>query len=152
MTTVGTVRAALKTLWSATFDPAVLQVTYGNRVTVSSPARLSIGDAEGDTTAESLGPQRTVEENYDVRCVLSVSSSGGVDDQQRVTEQLLTLFDAAEYAIRASPSQTLGVPGVLWVMVLGSWGLTEAPASDTKGAINASFEFRVHVRARYQLS
>lgn len=152
MTTLGPVRAALKTLWSATFDPALLQVTYGNRVTVSSPARLAIGDAEGDSQAESLGPKRTMQEEYDIRCVLSVSSQGSVEDQQRVTEQCLALFDTAEYAIRASTSMTLDVPGVIYVLVLGSWGLTEPPASDTKGAINASYEFRVHVRARYQLS
>lgn len=152
MTTIGLVRAALLELWSGVFDPADLQVSYGSRVTVSSPCRLVIGNVEGNSAPESLGPSRTMQEVYDIRCVISASSKGSVDDQQRVTELVLSLFDTAEYAIRASPSQTLDVPGVLLVNVEGSWSLTEAPASDTEGAINASYEFRVHVRARYRLT
>lgn len=151
MTTVGLVRKALLDLWSATFAPETLQVTYGSRATISTACRLAIGDVEGDSAPEALGPQRVMQEVYDIRCVVSATSKGSIDDQQRVTELVLSLFDTAEYAVRASPSQTLGVPGVQLVTVEGSWSLAEAPASDTAGAVNASFEFRVHVRARYRL-
>lgn len=152
MSTVGPVKAALFELWRAVFNPAEVQVTYGARVTTSGPVRLAVGDVEGDSAPEALGPQRQMQEVYDIRCVLSATSNGSVEDQQRVTELVLELFDAAELAVRGSESQTLGVPGVILATVEGSWSLKEAEASETGGPINTSYEFRVHVTARYRLS
>lgn len=152
MSTAGPVKAALLALWQATFDPSVVQVTYGGRIAVAGAQRLSIGNAIGRSAPEALGPQRTMQEEYDVVCVVSVTQPGTVDDQQLVTDQALALFTGAEYAVRSVPGQNLGVSGVMYAGVEGDWQMTEAPASETGGPINASYEFRVHVRAIYRLS
>lgn len=144
-------RAALRTLWVATFDPAVVQVTYGPRVTASLGQRIMIGDAEGTCEPEALGPRRNMAEEYDVRCIASVSMPATPEDQQTVTDTCLALFDAAELAVRSAPTMTLAVPGVLRANIEGAWSLVERTASETSGSIGASFEFRVHVEARYSL-
>lgn len=153
MSTAGPVKTALRELWQATFDPGVVRVTFGKRVTVKTGAAwLAIGDITGDSAPETLGPQRTMKEEYDVECVLSWGVNGSVDDQELVTLQLLEWFTGAEEAVRASPGQNLGVPGVEWAVVSGGFGLKEAAASETQGPISASFSFNVHVRAIYRLS
>lgn len=154
--TAAPVKAALKTLWAGTSWPATpgsepMQVTYGPRVTLVSGRRLTIGKVLGDTSPEALGPQRTMEEEYDIECSISYTINGTIDDQQAVTEQVIADQAVAELAVRSSVGQTLGVPGVLWALVMGSWEIDEATASETGGPINASYQFRVHVRARYQL-
>jgi hypothetical protein len=144
---------ALRTLWQATFDPGVVRVTFGKRVTIkTSAAWLAIGDVTGDSAPETLGPQRTMKEEYDVECLLSYSTQGTVDDQEAVALQVLEWFTGAEEAVRAFPGQNLGVPGVEWAVVTGGFGLKQADASETRGPINASFSFNVHVRAIYRLS
>jgi hypothetical protein len=146
MSTVGPVKTALRALFEATFDDAV-QVTFGNRVNMSGSTRLVIGRVIGKTTPESLGTNRTVEEVYDVECEISLSSQGSVGDQEAVTLACLVLYEGAELAVQSFPGQNLGVPEVLYAGVEGNFELKEPPASETKGPINASYVFNVHVRA-----
>lgn len=153
-TTIGPVKTALKVLWRATFDhPQTVYVTFGSRVVTPPPgaSRLVIGNVTGEQQPEALGPSRTVQEDYDVECILSHTLNGTSDDQEDVTLALLDLYAGAEYAVRSHPGQDLGVPGVLWTSVEGRFELKEAPASETEGAINAAFTFNVHVRAMYRL-
>lgn len=148
-TTLAPVKAALLALWSAALP--TVQVTYGNRVTLSGPRRLTIGDARGRTAPQSLGPARQMREDYEITCRISCSVKGTIDDQRAITEDVLALFATAERAVRASPSQTLGVSEVTLAVVEGDWELKEAEASETGGPINSSYEFTVRVQARYRL-
>jgi hypothetical protein len=143
------VKAALLALWSAALP--TVQVTYGNRVTMSGPKRLTIGNARGASAPQSLGPARQMREDYRITCLISCSVNGTIDDQSAVTEDVLSLFEAAELAVRSSANQTLGVSEVTLAIVEGDWELTEAPASDTGGPINTTYEFEVRVQARYRL-
>jgi hypothetical protein len=153
MSTVPLVRAALKELRQATFDPADVVVEFGPRERgYTAGARLRIGRVTGRSDPEALGPRRSMAEEYDVECVLSYTRNTTVDQQEAVATQVMDWFNVAEYAIRASPSQTLDVPGVLWVVVMGDFELTDTPASETGGPINASYLFNVHVRAMYALT
>lgn len=153
MSTLGPVKAALLTLWQATFNPDQVVVQYGPRVGLATAGgRLRIGNARGTSVPEAAGPKRPMQEEYDVECVLSYTVNGGSDGQQLVTEQVLAWFDVAEYAVRASPSQSLGVAGVNWAVVSGDWALVEAPAEETTGPINSALTFNVHVRALYRLT
>jgi hypothetical protein len=153
MTTAGLVKTALRELWQDTFDQSVVRVTFGKRVTIKTGAAwLAIGNVAGDSQPEALGPQRTMKEEYDVECVLSWGVNGSVDDQERVTLQVLEWAEGAEHAVRAFAGQNLGVPGVEWAAVIGGFSLREAEASETQGPIGASFSFNVHVRAIYRLS
>lgn len=149
MSTVPAVKAALVVLWT----PALGIVPgYGSRVTISRAERLIIGNARGSSEPITLGPNRQMEEQYSITCTISVTQSGTVDIQQQVTERAFALYDLAEVAVRSVPGQNLAVTGVLLAYVAGDFELTEAEASDTKGQINASLEFRVRVQARYRLS
>lgn len=152
MTTVLDVKQALFDLGGATFDDTV-RTMYSGRVVVDAALdRFMIGDVSGTTEPESLGPQRTVQEDYDVECIISVTQNGDADQQPIVTARAVSLFEGIENAIRAYPGQNLGVADVMWAAVLGNWSLTEHPASDTKGKISTSFKFLVHVRAIYRLT
>jgi hypothetical protein len=119
---------------------------------ISREYRLIVGDIEGDTQPEAAGPTRPVIEIYDVRCLISATSNGAVDDQQRITEQVISMYQAYDLAIRGSTQQNLGVAGVRWAGIVGSWSMKEAEASETGGKINTSMEFRVHVEANYRLT
>ncbi len=149
MSTIPAVKAALIALWAP-----VLGITpgYGARVTVSAGERLVVGDARGSSEPITLGPNRQMEENYEVACTLSVTRNGTVDIQQQVTERVFALYDLAEVALRSVPGENLGVTGVLLAYVAGDLELTEAAASDTNGPANAALEFTVRVRARYRLT
>jgi hypothetical protein len=129
-----------------------LTAGYGDRVTISPGERLVIGDAQGTSEPTALGPDRPMDEDYEVTCKLSVTQNGPIDIQQQVTERVYALHALFEVAIRTVPGMNLGVTGVTWAYVAGSWDLTEAPASNTGGPINASLEFHVRVRARYRLT
>lgn len=149
MSTVPAVKAALIALWATALD---ITPGYGPRVTVSTGERLVVGDARGTSEPVTLGPNRQMEENYEVSCVLSVTRSGTVDIQQQVTERVFALYDLAEVAVRSVTGENLGVTGVLLAYVAGDFELTEAAASDTNGPVNASLEFAVRVQARYRLT
>ncbi len=151
MSTVPAVRSALVALWSLALGPDVTP-GYGSRVTVSPGERLVVGDARGSSEPITLGTTRQMEENYEVTCTISVTRNGAVDIQQAVTERAYAIFDLAEVALRSVAGENAGVSAVIWAYVGGDWELTEAPASDTGGPINASIEFRVRVRARYRLT
>jgi hypothetical protein len=153
MSTVGDVKTALRVLWQSTFTADELRVTFGNRITVGAGhSRLVIGDVSGTTEPESLGPTRTVDEEYDIQCEISRTVQGSSADQEAVTLAVLQLFETAEHAVRASAGQNLGVTDVIWAGCTGGFDLKEASASETNGPINASFAFAVHVRARYRLT
>lgn len=153
MTTLLPVKQALFDLAGSTFDDTVRPMFSGRIVVESSDQdRLMIGDASGTTEPESLGPTRTMVEEYDVACIVSVTRNGDVDLQPTVTARAIELFEGFEYAIRSSPGQNLGVSGVRWAVVRGNWSLTEHPASDTKGKISTSVAFNVHVSAMYRLA
>jgi hypothetical protein len=150
---VGPVKTALKDLGRATFPTATVLTTFGNRVTVTGAGgRLTIGNALGDALPESLGPHRTMENNYDVVCKLSSTINGTIDDQERCTLRALTWFDDFETAVRSVTGQNLGVTGVIWAGWMGEWELTEADAQDTKGEVNTVIEFKIHVRSRSNLT
>lgn len=152
MTTVLPVKQALVTLGGDTFDDTV-RTMFSARIVVDADAdRLLIGDASGTFEPESLGPTRTVEELYDVACIVSVTKNGDADYQPIVTARAIELFEGFENAVRSYPGQNLGVTGVLWAGVLGNWSLTEHPASDTGGKISTSFAFNVRVRAMTRLA
>lgn len=152
-TTVAAAKAAIKTLWAAALTGADVQVTYGNRVTLAAGERITIGGATGQTMPQSLGPARQMRENYDLKCKVSVTRDGTVDDQQAVTERCVALYSQIEQVLRQLPSQNLGLTGVIDVLatVEGEWELGEAEASETGGPMNAWFEFNVHVEARFRL-
>lgn len=153
MTTVGDVKTALRVLGESVFDPAEVLVKFGSRVTITvAPGILSIGNATGTTEPEALGPQRSVEEVYDLECVISYTVDGTVDDQEGVTLATIAIFEGFEHAVRSVPGQNLGVAGVLWAGCTGNWSMRESPASETKGRINTSMTFNVRVRAMYRLS
>jgi len=153
MSTVPLMLTALKELWSATFDPDDVWVELGPRQHgYGAGGRLRIGKVRGTSNPEALGPTRPMLEVYDVECILSYTVQGTIDDQSAVTTQVMDWYAVAEYAVRASPSQTVGVPGVRWAVVMGDFELTEAEASETGGPINASFTFNVHVEAMYRLT
>ena len=149
MSTVPAVRAALVALGTSTLG---LTAGYGGRVTFSPGERLVVGDAKGSSEPTALGPTRTMDEDYEVTCKLSVSQNGTVDIQQQVTERVYALHALYEVAIRTVPGMNLGVSGVIWAYVAGDWELTEPPASVTGGPVNASLEFHVRVKARYRLT
>lgn len=149
--TIVPVKAALLALWQTTFANQEVTVSYGSRAVISHSAWLVIGNVTGSNDPEALGPRRAMTEEYDVECTLSVGRSGTVDQQQACTERCMSLYAAAELAVRSSASQTLGVTGVLWSIVMGSFTLEEAPASETNGRLNSTYKFNVHVRARYEL-
>jgi hypothetical protein len=151
MTTIGGVKAALIAIGTAIYDPTTTSVGYSGRAVISREYRLLVGDIEGDTEVEAMGTTRPVKEEYDVRCVISATSNGSVDDQQRITEQVISMWQALDVAIRGSTQQNLGVTGVRVAGITGSWSLKEAQASETAGPINTSLEFRVHVEANYRL-
>jgi hypothetical protein len=152
VTTVLDVKQALYDLGVATFDDTV-RTMYSARVVVDAALdRLLIGNANGTTEPESLGPQRTVQEEYDVACTISVTQNGDVDQQPQVTARAIELFEGFEHAVRAYPGQNLGVADVLWAGVTGNWSMTEHTATETKGKISTSFEFNVHVRAMFRLT
>lgn len=155
-TTVGPAKAALKALWTSAVTGLAdqpIQVTYGRRVTVAGPDRVTIGGALGNTVPQSLGPARQMRENYDIRCAVSVTRNGTVDDQQLVTERCLLVYATIEQAVRILPSQNLSLTGVIDVLatVEGDWELGESEASDTNGPINTWYEFNVHIQARFRL-
>ena len=154
MTTVGDALVALRVLFTSTFiaDDQLL-VRLGNRGQLNAGQNLlMIGDATGTTTPESLGPQRTVEEEYDIACEISVTVQGSVQDQEAVTLRAIDLYQMAEHAVRAVPGQDLGIPEIMWAGVTGGWGFKEAKASETGGPISTAFSFNVHVRAMYRLT
>lgn len=152
MTTVLDVKQALYDLGQATFDDTV-RTMYSARVVVDAALdRLLIGNAAGTVEPESLGPQRTVQEEYDVTCIISVTQNGDVDQQPQVTARAVELFEGFEHAVRNYTGQNLGVADVLWAGVTGNWSLTEHVASDTKGKISTSIEFLVHVKAMFRLT
>lgn len=149
-TTVGSVKAALLTLFRTTAGTGV-QVTYGNRVTIAAGERVTIGGVLGNTVPQSLGPARQMYEIYDVLCAISVTQNGSVDVQQQVTERVLALYSSLEQAVRILPSQNLGLTDIVLATVEGDWELGESEASETGGPINSWYEFRVHVKARFRL-
>ena len=153
MSTRLAVKSALKTLGRATFDPAVVNVEFGPRAQLSIPGgRLRIGNVTGDSQPEALGPSRPMLEVYDVECVLSYTVNADADQQETVTAQVEAWFTTFEFAVRASPDQALGVPGVRWAVVMGRFDQTDHPASETSGPISASLLFNVHVEAMYRLT
>ncbi len=149
MSTVPAVRAALVALGTSTLG---FTAGYGGRVTFSGDERFVVGGAKGASEPTALGPTRTMDEDYEVTCRISVTSSGTADIQQQVTERAWALHALFEVALRSVPGMNLGVSGVVWAYAAGDWELTEAPASDTGGKINASIEFHVRVKARYRLT
>jgi hypothetical protein len=152
VTTLLPVKQALFDLAGATFDDTV-RAMYSARIVVDSDAdRLMIGNASGTVEPESLGPQRTMQEEYDVACIVSVTRNGDTDQQPIVTARAIEIYEGFEYAVRAAPGQNLGVAGVQWAGVTGNWTMTEHPASETKGKISTSFAFNVHVRAMFRLA
>jgi hypothetical protein len=153
VSTVGPFLKALKVLWIAEFaaTPGFL-VTYGLRAGVTPNGRLTIGNVTGKNEAEAFGPIRPMAEEYDVACLLSFTVNGEISDQEMVSDTVMGFYERAERAVRASPSQTLGVPGVMLANVEGDFGLKHAEASETGGPINSTYEFNVHVQARYQLT
>ena len=150
MSTVPAVKAALIALWTTALAP--LKPGYGSRVTVAPGERLVVGTARGSSEPITLGPNRQMEERYDVTCTISVTQNGTTDLQQQVTERVFALYAAAEIAIRSVTGENLAVPGVVLAYVAGDFELTEAAASDTRGPVNAAIEFRVRVQARYRLT
>jgi hypothetical protein len=155
VSTVQPVRRALRTLWLATFPPTGdVQVMLGRRGPGRNDRRLCIGDATGTAEPEALGPRRPMLEEYEVLCIASVTTSlsSDDDDQASVTDDVVAIQAAAEQALRGNPTQTLGVAGVEWLVIAGDWSLRETPASETGGPLSAVYEFRVRVRARYQLT
>lgn len=152
MSTLLPVKQALFDLVGATFDDTVRGM-YSARIVVDAEAdRVMIGNASGTLQPESLGPQRTVQEEYDVTCIVSVTRNGDTDYQPVVTARAIELFEGFEYAVRAATGQNLGVTGVRWAGVQGNWSMTEHLASDTKGKISTSIEFNVHVSAMFRLA
>lgn len=152
VTTVGPAKAALLTLWRAVVTGTDVQVTYGNRVTLAAAERVTIGNAVGETMPQSLGPKHQMRENYDIKCKVSITRNGTVDDQQAVTERCLDLYALLEQTLRALPNENLGLAVVdVGAWVQGPWELTEAEATDTGGPINTAIEFNVHVQARFRL-
>jgi hypothetical protein len=149
VSTVPDVKAALVALWTTALAP--VKPRYGSRVTVTPGERLVIGDVRGTTESTSLGPARQMQERYDVTCTISVTQSGTADTQQQVTERAFALYDLAEVAVRSVAGENLGISAVVLAYVAGDFSLTEAPASDTRGPVNASIEFNVRVQARYRL-
>lgn len=150
-TTVGPVKAALLTIWSAALAADGVQVTYGRRVTVAAGERVTIGGAVGTVAPQSLGPARQMREDYNVTCAVSVTQNGSVDVQQAVTERVLAIYASIEAAIRVLPSQNLGLSDIVLAVVEGEWELGESEASATNGPVNSWYEFRVHVQARFRL-
>lgn len=149
---MGPVKAALLELWSEALAETNIQITYGNRVTTAAGERITIGGATGSTAPQSLGPRRQMTETYDVKCKVSVTRPGSVNDQRAVTERVLELFGVIEEALRSLPSRDLGLTPIdVDAAVEGDWELGEAEASDTGGPINSWYEFNVHVRARFRL-
>jgi hypothetical protein len=144
---------ALKALWLDTFDDTVW-VKIGKRVTIDSGDRdrVWITDATGTTQPEALGPQRPVEEEYDIACEISVTRQGSVDDAELVLLRAIELWEGAEHAVRAVPGQNLGIPDIQWSGAVGGWSIKEAPASETKGPISTAISFNVHVRAMFRLT
>jgi hypothetical protein len=153
VSTVGQTLTNLKALFAGVFDPADLTVEFGPRAQFTiTGGRLRIGDVEGESEPEAMGPSRPMFEKYDVECIISLTRNTDVGDQEAITRQVLDWADVAELAVRASPSQTIGVPGVRWAVVAGRWDLKQHPASETGGPISSSFTFRVHVEANYRLT
>ena len=150
-TSVGTAKAALLALWTTALAGQDVQVTYGRRVTLAGAERVTIGGALGETMPQSLGPARQMRENYDIKCAVSVTRNGTVDDQQAVTERCLAIYAVLEQTIRALPSQDLGLAGVVLAVIEGQFELGESEASDTNGPINTWYEFNVHIQARFRL-
>lgn len=152
VTTVGPAKAALLTLWKAAVAGTDVQVTYGNRVTLAAAERVTIGNVPGETMPQSLGPKHQMRENYDIECKVSVTRNGTIEDQQAVTERCLELFALIEQTIRALPNENLNLGTIdVGAWVQGPWKLTEAEATDTGGPINTTYEFTVHVKARFRL-
>lgn len=149
MSSFPAVKAALVAMGTSTLG---LTAGYGGRVTLSPGERFVVTGARGVSEPTALGPDRPMDENYEVVCILSVTQNGTVDLQQAVTERVWALHALYEVAIRTVPGMNLGVPGVKWAYVAGDWELTEAPASETRGPINTSLEFHVRVSARYRLT
>lgn len=149
MSSFPAVKAALVALGTSTLG---FTAGYGGRVTVSPSERLLVGGAKGTSEPTALAPTRPMDEDYEVVCTLSVTQNGTVDIQQQVTERVWALYSLYEVAIRTVPGMNLGVAGVTWAYVAGDWELTEPPASETGGPVNASLEFHVRVRARYRLT
>lgn len=153
MSTVGQSMTNLKALFAGAFDPADVTVEFGPRAQLTTTGgRLRIGDVEGESQPEAMGPTRPMSEAYDIECHISFTVNTDVGDQESATRQVLAWFDVAEVAIRASPDQAIGVAGVRWAVVMGRWALTQHPASDTGGPISTSFMFKVHVEANYRLT
>lgn len=149
MSSVPAVKAALVALGTSTLG---LVAGYGGRVTISPGERLVVGDVAGSSEPITLGPTRQMEENYEVECKLSVTQNGSADIQQQVTERVFVLWDLFEVALRSVAGENAGVSGVVWAYVAGDWKLSEPPASETGGPVNAAIEFRVRVCARYRLT
>lgn len=151
-TTLGPAKAALLALWRAAVVGTDVQVTYGKRVTLAAGERVTIGGATGETQPQSLGPKRQMRENYDIKCMVSVTRNGTVDDQQAVTERCLELVALLEQTLRALPNENLGLPAIdVGAWVEGQWEMGESDATDTAGPINTWYEFNVHVQARFRL-
>jgi hypothetical protein len=150
VSTRSAVRQALVDLWTPLFPNA--RVLRGGRYLTSTSELVVVGEAVGVTEPITLGPTRQLEETYSIQCTISVTWNGSVDQQVAVEDRAEDMFTAAELAVRSSPGQNLGVPGVLWVVITGDWTAKDGDATDTNGQINSQIEFIAAVKARNRLS
>lgn len=151
MSSVPAVKAALVALGTSTLALAQ-PAEYGADFVISGSERLVVAGAKGASEPVALGPDRPMDEDYEVTCVLSVTQNGSPDIEQQVTERVWALHALYEVAIRTVPGMNLGVPGVIWAYVAGDWELTVPPPSETHGPVNVALEFHVRVKARYRLT
>lgn len=141
--TMAAAEEALHDLLEANLDA---QVIYGPRGAFVPADVVSIDDIEFQHQASSMGDTRDVEEVYDILLTIS-SGQQNTEDQRQVTERALGIFEDIE-ALLEPASQTLGVAGVLSVMVRGFGRVTKhrEPEIVTIGRCT-SVSCRVNVRA-----
>lgn len=144
--TVGPVKAAVKTLLASTLTSA--QVIYGRRGPFVKNDLVIVGNARGTVTPATLGPTRKRDEVYLLE-VTVLCSRPNTTDQQSVTEAALALYTAAENAIRAHAGENLGVTNVMWARPTGDFELVEADDPEVLAkATEAAVTFTVEVKAR----
>jgi len=140
MTTIAVAKAALRDLWVPSLAP--VRIIYGPRAAPRAPEWLRILGVTGTRTPATQGPDRLMEEQYTINCELTVTLVGDGDEdlQQIVTERAVAIYEAAETAVRSTPGERIGVPGVLLAMVAGRFTLTEAqPAAETPCTTTITF-------------
>jgi hypothetical protein len=142
--TMAAAEEALYDLLTANLDD--VQVIYGPRGALVLADVVSIDDIEFQHQASSMGDARDVEEVYDILLTIS-SGQPNTTAQREVTERALGIFADVE-ALLEPVTQTLGVAGVLSVMVRGFGRVVKhrEPEVVTKGRCT-SVSCRVNVRA-----